>query len=170
MGKKPAEIQHEIERKRAAIGSHIEDVQHRVRDDVTTLKHSAENQASQTVGQTKSKLDFSAQTQEHPLSMLTGALGLGVILGAASEGLPGNGKSRSNDNGRRPGAHFEPSSSQNNNGGGGMLGNLMSSFISPAGETVRDELRELVKDGFAAFKNNSGLDQSQNRGEAPPPR
>ena len=97
MGKDPAEIEREIAQKRSAIGSHIEGVQTRVRDDVAELRHSAEDQASATMEQTKSKLDFSAQAREHPLSMLTGALGLGVILGAASEGLPGSGGSNGNE-------------------------------------------------------------------------
>lgn len=153
MGKKPAEIQHEIEAKRAAISARMEGVQQRVRTDVTDLKHSVEDQASDTLHQTKSKLDLGAQAQEHPLSMLTGALGLGVILGAASEGLPGRdgSQSRSRDTSRSSSNGGEHESSG--------LGGLMMTAVGPAAETVRDELRELIKDGFSTFKKSSGLAQ-----------
>ena len=154
MGKDPAQIEREIAQKRSAIGSHIESVQTRVRDDVKELRHTAEEQANQTMEQTKSKLDFSSQAQEHPLSMLAGALGLGVVLGAASEGLPGGGSSGNRSQQR---SNFQSSS---NGGSGGMLNGLMGSVIGPAADTVRDELRELVKDGFATFKSSSGLNQN----------
>jgi len=174
VGKNPDEIEREIARKRSAIGSHMQDVQTRVRDDVVELRQSAEDQANHTMQQTKSKLDLSAQTKEHPLSMVAGALGLGVILGAASEGLPGGGSS-SNGNGRSSQGNGGHSSSSN--GGGGMISGLVTSVIGPAGETVRDELRQLVKDGFETFKSNSGLNQNEGQqqpqgpaqGPTPPP-
>jgi hypothetical protein len=153
VGNNPAEIQRQIEAKRAQIGARIEGVQHRVRGDATDLKQSAEDQASATLEQAKSKLNLSAQAQEHPLSMLTGALGLGVILGAASEGMPGR------SDGRHDSGQASTSRSSSNNSGDGMLGGLMMSAIGPAAETVRDELRDLIKEGFSAFKENSGLKQ-----------
>jgi hypothetical protein len=146
----------------------MEGVQQRVRTDVTDLKQSVEDQASDTLHKTKSKLDLGAQTQEHPLSMLTGALGLGVILGAASEGLPGRDGSQS-----RPRDTSRPSSNGDGNGGGG-LGGLVMTAVGPAAETVRDELRELIKDGFSTFKKSSGLAQedsgSTGNGGSPEPR
>jgi hypothetical protein len=146
----------------------MEGVQQRVRTDVTDLKQSVEDQDSDTLHKTKSKLDLGAQTQEHPLSMLTGALGLGVILGAASEGLPGRDGSQS-----RPRDTSQPSSNGDGNGGGG-LGGLVMTAVGPAAETVRDELRELIKDGFSTFKKSSGLAQedsgSTGNGGSPEPR
>ena len=172
MGQDPAAIERKIAQKRSAIGSHIQGVQTRVRDDVTELRQTAEDQANATVQQTKSKLDLNAQAREHPLSMLAGALGLGVILGAASEGLPGSGDS--GNNGRA--SHRPNSQASSGNDSGGLIGGLMGSMVGPAAETVRDELRQLVKDGFGAFKENSGLNQNhqesgnqaQRVGQAPP--
>jgi ElaB/YqjD/DUF883 family membrane-anchored ribosome-binding protein len=163
MGQDPAAIEREIARKRSAIGSHIEGVQTRVRDDVAELRHTAEDQANATVQQTKSKLDISAQAREHPLSMLAGALGLGVVLGAASEGLPGSGGGA---NGGGNGHGQSSSRQQSNDQSNGMIAGMMTSVIGPAAETIRDELRQLVKEGFGAFKENSGLNQSQSRPES----
>jgi hypothetical protein len=154
VGKKPAEIQHEIEAKRAQIGAQIDGVQHRVRSDVTDLKQSAQDQASETINQTKSTLDVGAHAREHPLSMLTGALGVGVLLGAASEGLPGSGR-RDQHNGQHNGN--QQASKEKSDG---FLGCLIMSTLGTTADTVRDELRELVKDGFSTFKSNTGMRES----------
>jgi hypothetical protein len=36
----------------------------------------------------------------------------------------------------------------------------MASVAGPATETIRDEIQSLVKEGFATFKSNTGLDQN----------
>jgi len=153
VGKNPAEIEREIAQKRAAISAHIDDVQHRVRSDVSDLQETARREAGASVDETKHSLNIGAQAQEHPLSMLTGALGLGVILGAASEGLPGGGSNGKNDR------SYDQRSSSSNDAGDGLLGGLMMSVAGPATETIRDELRDLIKEGFSSFKSNTGLEQ-----------
>ena len=162
MGRNPDEIEREIARRRAEMTARIQGVQARVRDDVTSLKQTAEEQTSEAVNQTKAKLDFSGQARERPYTMLAGALGLGVVLGAASEGIPG--VSGSPQNGSR-----SASQSSSDNGSSGMLGGLVTSMLGPTADTVRDELRELVREGFSSFKQSSGINQDPRQAPAQTP-
>jgi ElaB/YqjD/DUF883 family membrane-anchored ribosome-binding protein len=161
MGRNPDEIEREIASRRAQITNHVQDVQHRVRDDVAEVKQTANQQATEAINQTKSKLDLTGQTKEHPYTMLAGALGLGVVLGAASEGLPGGGNGSRHSNGRNGDSHSDGASS-------GMLGGLVTSMLGPTADTVRDELRNLVKEGFSSFKQSSGIDKNPGQAHTPP--
>ena len=153
MGRNPDEIERQIASRRAQITNHVQDVQDRVRADVESVKQTAHDQASEAMNQTKSKLDFNGQTKEHPYTMLAGALGLGVLLGAASEGLPGGGGSARHSSSRNGGGYASDSASS------GLLGGLVSSMLGPTADTFKDELRDLVKEGFSSFKQSSGIDK-----------
>jgi hypothetical protein len=163
MGRNPDEIEREIASRRAQITNHVQDVQHRVRDDVAEVKQTANQHATEAINQTKSKLDFKGQTKEHPYTMLAGALGLGALLGVASEGLSsgGNGSRPSN---RRSGDSYASS----NGASSGMLGGLVTSMLGPTADTVRDELRDLVKEGFSSFKQSSGIEKGTSETPAQP--
>jgi ElaB/YqjD/DUF883 family membrane-anchored ribosome-binding protein len=165
MGRNPDEIEREIASRRSQITNHIQDVQERVRDDVASVKQTASEQVSEAVDQTKTKLDFKGQTREHPYTMVAGALGLGVLLGAVSEGMPGGGKSGNHNGGNQDSGH----SSSNNGSSSGMLGGLVTSMLGPTADTVRDELRELVKEGFSTFKQTSGINQDPRQAPAQTP-
>jgi hypothetical protein len=167
MGKDPAEIERQIAQKRAALSARMDDVRHRVRSDVRDLQQSARDEATATVNETKRTLNINAQAKEHPLSMLTGALGLGVILGAASEGMPGGGRNGKPENSRDYGGR---SSSSSNDNGNGLLGGLMMSVAGPATETIRDEIQSLVKEGFATFKSSTGLEKDASDQETGSPQ
>jgi hypothetical protein len=83
----------------------------------------------------------------------SGALGLGVVLGAASEGLPGGGNGSRHSNGRNGDSHSDGASS-------GMLGGLVTSMLGPTADTVRDELRNLVKEGFSSLHSKKDMTRS----------
>jgi ElaB/YqjD/DUF883 family membrane-anchored ribosome-binding protein len=151
---KPATIERQIAERREHISSRIQGVQERVRNDVSEFKGTAKDQASNTLNQTKSKLDFGSQTREHPYSMLAAATGLGVVLGIASEGLPSGGA------GSKPGSNNGASSNGGGGNGGGAIGGMVMSVIGPAADSIRDELQQVVREGFSTLRDSTGIGNS----------
>jgi hypothetical protein len=89
--------------------------------------------------------------EEHTLSTMAGAVGLGVLAGVVSEGLGGNGSSNG-------GSHR---SSQRNNSGSFGLGGLVSSLLGPAASTAQDEFQQLVREGFSTLRGQSGMSETK---------
>jgi hypothetical protein len=89
------------------------------------------------------KVDSVKQMMEdHTLSTMAGALGVGVLLGVVSEGFGSGGSSSSRDGYRSRDGHRE---------GGGMTG-MLASLIGPAASTAQNELQDLVREGFDTLK------------------
>lgn len=149
MGKKPDEIQREIEKKRADIGQRIEGLQHRAQEDVQAVRAEAKDRSSHALEDAKGQISMDTVKQlvdEHTLSTMAGAVGVGVLLGVASEGFKssgGGGGRNGHSNGRSNGA---------SNGGGGGIAGIMASFMGPAASTAQNELEDLVREGFASLK------------------
>lgn len=151
MGKKPDQIEHDIREQRAHITRQIEGLQHRVQEDMQSVRAEAKDRASYAMDEAKSSLKVDTvkeMMQDHTLSTMAGALGLGVVLGVVSEGVGsgGNGSSRNGGSSNGGGS---------NGGGGGSssgLGGLLASLVMPAASTAQDELQDLVRQGFSTLK------------------
>jgi ElaB/YqjD/DUF883 family membrane-anchored ribosome-binding protein len=156
MGKKPDQIEQDIKAQREHISRRIDDLQTRVQDDIQTVRSEAKERANSTVGEAKGKLDdakgslnldtVKSMVEEHTMSSIAGALGVGVLLGVVSEGLGGGGSNSGSQNGQR-------SSGQSNGGGGSSgIGAMIASIVGPAASTAQDELQQLVREGFSVAK------------------
>jgi ElaB/YqjD/DUF883 family membrane-anchored ribosome-binding protein len=165
MDKKPDEIERDIRDYRDQISSRMAGLRRRAQDDVGKVRSQAQSRTSTGVETAKSTLNSETLTgmmQDHTVSMIAGALGVGVLLGVASEGIGGGGGSGSNDgpqNGR---------SNANQANGGGGLGSVLSSLISPAANTVQQEVQELIREGFATLKQQVRQDGDESRPGAEP--
>jgi ElaB/YqjD/DUF883 family membrane-anchored ribosome-binding protein len=137
MGKDPDEVQRQIVKKRREIEARVQGVRHRVREDVQGLRGAAGEQANDVVGQAKSFVDV----QHHPYSVLVGALSLGVVLGMASEGF-GNGSSPENAR----------ASSTARRDTSDAVGGAFASVLSAAGDTLRDEVSQLIREGMSGLR------------------
>jgi hypothetical protein len=83
--------------------------------------------------------------QDHPLTMMAGALGVGVLLGIASEGVG----TRNGSNGSRSSQYTNGSSS-----GDSAMSGILASLIGPAAGTAREELEQLVREGFSTLRSS----------------
>jgi hypothetical protein len=130
-------------------------VRERVGDDVATLKRDVGDQGNEALGQLKGLLDIGEQARAHPLSAVAGGLGLGVLLGVASDSISaGNGRAKGRGDGSHNGAYEAVARPQNNNGSSeGAFNGLLSGVLSMAAGTLQDELRELIREGFASLKD-----------------
>jgi ElaB/YqjD/DUF883 family membrane-anchored ribosome-binding protein len=161
MDKKPDQIERDIREYRDQVSSRIVDLRARARDDVHKVRSEARSRTSGGVESAKSTLNsdsIKGMMQDHTVSMIAGAVGVGVLLGVASEAIGDGGASGSNDS---------PQKSQSNNNqsdaGRGLI-SMLSSFISPAASTAQQELQDLIREGFATLKeqvrsggNESGI-------------
>jgi hypothetical protein len=150
MDKKPDQIERDIREYRDQISSRIVGLRTRARDDVDKVRSEAKSRTSGGMESAKSTLNsdsIKGMMQEHTVSMIAGAVGVGVLLGVASEGIGSGGGSGSKDEGRQYGR-----SDNNQSGAGGGLTNMLSSFISPAANTAQQELQDLIREGFATLK------------------
>jgi ElaB/YqjD/DUF883 family membrane-anchored ribosome-binding protein len=145
VGKDPDQIEREIRDYRGHIGDRIDGLQKRVRSDIETAQSEAKQRVNTTMEDTKQTLKPQSLMDEHPLSSVAGALGIGVLLGVASEGFSSGGKSDGNSasNGRRDG------------NGESALSGLLGSIVGPAARTAQDELQHLVKQGFSAVREQA---------------
>ena len=84
----------------------------------------------------------------HRLSMMAGALGLGVVLGMVSEGLTADG------GGRPKPATIQARRLSRVGGSSGFR--PWSSVLGPAAVTAQNELQDLIKEGFATLKGRNG--------------
>jgi ElaB/YqjD/DUF883 family membrane-anchored ribosome-binding protein len=158
MGKKPDQIEQDIKAQREHISRRIDDLQTRVQDDIQTVRSEAKERANSTVGEAKGKLDdakgslnldtVKSMVEEHTMSSIAGALGVGVLLGVVSEGLGGGGSNSGSQNGQRSSGQSNGSSG----GGSSGLGGMIASIVGPAASTAQDELQQLVREGFSVAK------------------
>ena len=140
MAKSSDEIEREIALHRERLGWKLQHLQDRVQRDMRNLRETAQGEVD---GKTDvlGRFDVEAQVREHPYSVLLGGLGLGVALGAASEGLAG-GKGRHNGSGgQQHGAHSS-----------GLFDGALAALSGVAGETIQTELRRFLNDGLASMK------------------
>jgi ElaB/YqjD/DUF883 family membrane-anchored ribosome-binding protein len=160
VGKDPVQIERSIREHRDQIGRQVSQLQDRVQQDLQSMRDKAQEQASHTVEDAKHFLDLDQQMQQHPYTALAGALGLGVVLGMASEGLPGGSAN----------GNTSSYTSRRTDGRSG-LGDLMSSVAGVAGSTIQDELRQFVQEGLDSFrtKTRPREDVSNGGNSAPKP-
>ena len=147
MGTNPDEIERQIREQRARIDQHMQGLESRIRQDVDTARTEAANRTSGSVDSVKEIFQPSGPIKDHPVSMLAGALGLGVVLGMVSEGLTAGDGSSSQPNGRTYGRN----GSQSSNGSSGIA-SMIGSLVGPAAITAQNELQDLIKEGFATLK------------------
>ena len=147
MGKKPDEIQREIEQHRERVGQRMGNLQGRVQDDIKSVKSVMNEGASGIAGRTSESLDLRSHFSEHPYTAVAGGLGLGVLLGITSEGLmkggKGNGNASSSSGGNRNGAASGGSGTE-----ASFLAGAMGTLTAAAGEVFKDELRQFVRGGL----------------------
>ena len=146
MGAKPDEIERQIADQRARIDHRLQGLETRVKQDVDNVRSEASNRASDTVGGVKQIFEPDGPMREHPLSMMAGALGLGVVLGMVSEGITSGGGDSS-----RNGSNHQSSGSRSNGSSSG-LASMLSGLVGPAAATAQNELQDLIKEGFASLK------------------
>ena len=138
MGKKPDEIEREIEQQRLEISQKLDRLQGRVQHDIEAVKSTASEEVNTMFGRATGAFDIKRQAEEHPLTLMAGGLGLGVLLGAASEGRSNGGHSSSGKNGGRGdslfgealGAFSGPTSRR-------AAGSWRSRYCAAAGATTR---------------------------------
>ena len=159
MGAKPDEIERQIADQRARIDHRLQGLETRVKQDVDNVRSEASNRASDTVGGVKQIFEPDGPMREHPLSMMAGALGLGVVLGMVSEGITSGG----GDSSRNGSSH--QSSESRSNGSSSGLASMLSGLVGPAAATAQNELQDLIKEGFASLKGrgNNGVTLRANR-------
>lgn len=153
MGKKPDQVERDINAQRANITAHVEGLQKRVRDDLDTAQAAAKGRVNDAVQGTKQTLKPDNLLEEHPISGVAGAMAIGVVLGIA-----GNGH---ND------GHSSRSSRQHNGSGSGdgALSGLLASVLSPAAHAAQQELQGLVREGFSALKEQANQVASNATGD-----
>jgi ElaB/YqjD/DUF883 family membrane-anchored ribosome-binding protein len=164
MDKKPDQIERDIREYRDQVSGRLVGLRTRARNDVDKIRSEARSRTSGGVESAKGALNsdgIRGLMQEHTVSMIAGAVGVGVLLGVASEGIGGGGGSGSNDseqNGR--------SNNSQSDAGGGLI-SMLSSFISPAASTAQEELQDLIREGFATLKEQvrPGGNESRTAGE-----
>jgi hypothetical protein len=142
MGKSPDQIELAIRRQRDYISQRISSVQGRVHDDIDSLKSEVSQTAGEKAGAVKESLHLGPigeQVERHPLSVLAGAFGAGVMLGMVGD--PGDGKHTA------PPETPPPSANRNDSS---FIGGLADSIMGTAGETLQEGLRQLLRDGMSS--------------------
>lgn len=127
MGKKPDEVQREVEECRRRLDRRVSDLEQRVRTDVTDAGHTLAADVTERTG-------LKTQAETRPLTTLMGAFGTGMLLGVASGG--GGGKR----------GYPEPYRDAGN--GNGLLGELLGSASGLLGGTLQDEFRRVLDQAF----------------------
>lgn len=150
MGKKPDQIEREISDQRSRIGEHLGTLQTRVQDDVGVVRDEARTRMSGAFDDAKGAFGSDGIMQQHPLTTMAGALGVGVVLGVASEGF-GSG-ARRND-GSSGGSSGRSEAAPGNSASG--IGGLLASIVGPAAGTAQEELQQLVREGFDAVRGQA---------------
>jgi ElaB/YqjD/DUF883 family membrane-anchored ribosome-binding protein len=139
------------------MGHRIGELERRVQDDVESIQAEAKGRASMAVEEARGKMqgakdslrveDLKSMVEQHTVSSMAGALGVGVLLGVVSESIGGgNGHSNGHSN------NGSGSSNARQSAGGGGLGSVIASVFGPAASTAQNELQELVRDGFSIMK------------------
>ena len=150
MGANPDEIERQIAEQRARIDERMRGLESHIKQEFDNVRTEASNRASGTVGGVKEIFQPDGPMREHPLTMMAGALGLGVVLGMVSEGLTSGGDS--GDRNRQPYRRGDYRQSDGSSGISSMVGSL----LGPAAVTAQNELQDLIKEGFATLKGGNG--------------
>jgi len=158
VGKKPDQIEREISEHRDRMTVRLQGLQSRMQEDVETVRTEAKARTSEAIDGAKGNMNVDSvkrMMEEHTLSTMAGAVGLGVLAGVVSDGLgSGNGSSHNNN-----------SNNRNNSAAGFGLGGLVSSLLGPAATTAQDEFQQLVREGFSTLRGKSGDSAADKRVE-----
>ncbi len=138
MGKDAAQIEREIEAQRLLVREKVEAMRGHVRKDLDSVRGEAQGRASHAVGQAKGALDLHGQMEGHPYTMVAGALGLGVLLGVATDG-----KSAMRDQDMRAAAEAPARPS--------LAAEALLSVWGLAAGALQDEIRSLIHEGVAGL-------------------
>lgn len=143
MGKKPGDIEQEIAAKREAISRKIDEIAERGSEDAQEL-----NERFQEI---YNDLPLKDVAHDHPFLTVAGALGVGVVLGMASESvsLGGDGRSSSDDLYRER--------ERSRDGGGGLVSGLVGAIEGMA----LDEGRRLLREWMAPAREDDGRYERQ---------
>jgi len=150
MGANPDEIERQIAQQRARIDERMQGLETHIKQEVDSVRTEASDRASGTVGGVKEIFQPEGPMREHPLTMMAGALGLGVVLGMVSEGLTSGG-----DSGDRNQQPYRRDDYRRSNGSSG-ISSMVGSLLGPAAVTAQNELQDLIKEGFATLKGGNG--------------
>jgi hypothetical protein len=141
VGKKPDDIEREIKERRALISRKMNDLQGRVEGDINEALGAASDEATTVLERVKGTVRLEERMEQSPLTVVAGGLGLGVLLGIASEGVGGS----------KNGRHDSYSNGRNSNGGGGggsALDGILGSVTGMAANVVGRELTEFLRAGL----------------------
>jgi len=150
MGKKPAELQQGIEERRRRISRKMADLQSRIELDLDQALNAASEEASGVLQRVEDNLRLEERMDKSPITVLGGALGLGVLLGAASESISLGGnhqQSGGDDRGR-----------SSSNGGSSPLAGALAGITSMASNTIGQELQEFVRSSLYGSERTSAQD------------
>ncbi|MCC6381520.1 MAG: hypothetical protein IT304_03380 [Dehalococcoidia bacterium] len=142
MGKRPAEIEYELERQRRALTSRLQDLQRRVGGDLEGARDNAAEQAERFAR-------AAAPAGDHPVPLLAGALGAGLALGLATGGTSASAP----DDGRRV-PQAQPRSearAEKHTTGGSLLDRARDAGIG----FVQGEAASVVQDFWDGFRGNA---------------
>ncbi|HXK34716.1 MAG TPA: hypothetical protein VNM91_11980 [Dehalococcoidia bacterium] len=129
MGKKSADIEREIAELRDSIATKIDRVRDRVRDDVKDFSSAAWDDVAE-------RTRIGEHVEKRPMATLAAALGVGVLLGVASDGLLA---------GAQRGQQPEARTSHNGRREGGVIHTVAGTASGAVGGKLGDELRELLR-------------------------
>jgi hypothetical protein len=136
MGKRPAEIEREIEQQREQISQRISEIRQRGSDDVDEL--------TSRFGDTLNTTVVKQTVEERPMLTVAGALALGVALGMASESVSLRGLVGKSDQGyRRPAP-------------GGVGDGLMGSLSALAADEIKSLVDRWTSDRRSTSPNVRG--------------
>jgi ElaB/YqjD/DUF883 family membrane-anchored ribosome-binding protein len=158
MGSKPGKpdaIDQEIRACRESIGRRIEELQSRVQRDARSIRTETRGQAQKMMGGAGGQADLNKLMTERPLRALAGAAGVGAFLGFLSNSvhMPRRG-------GRNSANAFESDEGDHTSSGGrgdglGLAG-LLATVASPVTDVLRDEIRDLMREGVKSIRRREG--------------
>jgi ElaB/YqjD/DUF883 family membrane-anchored ribosome-binding protein len=157
MGSKPGKpdaIDQEIRASRENIGRRIEELQSRLQKDVRSVRTETRGQAQKMMGGAGGQADLNKMMNERPLSALAGAAGVGAFLGFLSNSvhMPRRG-GRNSASALDSDEDIETSDGRGNGLG---LSALLATVASPVTDVLRDELRDLMREGVKSIRRREG--------------
>jgi hypothetical protein len=158
MGTSSHEAEARVRQQRALIERKVEDLESRVGDDLTAAKERLAYRVTHVTELVPGGSMLVDQAQAHPMTALTGSLGMGVALGLLTGG--GDSRNHGSENGHSPsggatGAAMGAAST--------LLGGLGAGVLNP----LRPYMEDMAKQLIAGFAGGAQRNERPDRSDRP---
>ncbi len=160
MGSRADDLADRVEQQRQAIGEKLDRLSHRIEDDASSAGETLKADTKRILPE---DFDLRQQARERPFTLVLSALGVGTVLGMASESMPSRGQvGRGIERGREHLGEIGPDGRDGGGALGAAMGTVLGAATAPLATAMQDVVEDLTRQVTGGLINGERRSEPQN--------